>query len=106
VNEREVVMTFAARTADVPNFGKKTVSINGTELLIINIKGQFFACVNECPHQGSPLAGGIVKDGVISCPRHGYRFNLKTGACSDAPGLVLKVYPTEVRGDELHVDIS
>jgi len=99
-------MTFAARTAEVPNFGKKAVSINGKELLLINIKGQFFACDNECPHQGTPLAGGMVKDGIITCQRHGYRFNLTTGACSDAPGLSLKVYPTEVRGDELFVKIS
>lgn len=99
-------MTFAAKTAEVPNFGKKTVTIDGRELLVVNFKGQFFACDNECPHQGSPLTGGIVKDGAISCPRHGYRFNLKTGACSDVPALELKVYPTEVRGDELFVDLS
>ena len=99
-------MIFAAKTSEVPNFGKKEVTLSGKSLLLVNIKGQFYACDNECPHQGSPLAGGIVKDGVISCPRHGYRFNLKTGDCSDSPGLELKVYPTEVRDDELFVDIS
>jgi nitrite reductase/ring-hydroxylating ferredoxin subunit len=99
-------MILAAKTSEVPNFGKKAVSLNGKVLLLINVKGQYFACDDECPHQGSPLAGGIVKDGMISCPRHGYRFNLRTGECSDAPGLILRVYPTEVRGDELFVDIS
>jgi nitrite reductase/ring-hydroxylating ferredoxin subunit len=98
-------MIFAAKTAEVPNFGKKAVTIGGKDILLINVKGQFFACDNECPHQGTPLAGGIVKDGIITCQRHGYRFNLKTGECSDAAGLTLKVYPTEVRGDELFVDI-
>ena len=99
-------MILASKTSEVPNFGKKAVTVDGKALLLVNIKGQYFACDNECPHQGSPLAGGTVKDGVISCPRHGYRFNLKTGDCSDAPGLTLQVYPTEVRGDELFVNIS
>ena len=99
-------MIFVSKTSEVPNFGKKAVALDGKPLLLVNIKGQYFACDNECPHQGSPLAGGIVKDGVISCPRHGYRFNLKTGDCPDMPGLTLKIYQTEVRGDELFVDIS
>ena len=99
-------MIFAARTSEVPNFGKKAVEAGGRNILLVNIKGEFYACDNECPHQGSPLAGGIIKDGVISCPRHGYRFNLRTGDCADAPALQLRVYPIEVRGDELFVDVS
>ncbi len=99
-------MIFAAKTSEIPSFGKKVVALNGKALLLVNVKGNFFACDNECPHQGSPLTGGIVKEGYISCPRHGYRFELKTGACADAPACELKLYPTEVRGDELFVDIS
>jgi nitrite reductase/ring-hydroxylating ferredoxin subunit len=99
-------MFFAAKTSEIPNFGKKAVTLNGKALLVVNIKGEYFACDNECPHQGSPMTGGIIKEGTISCPRHGYRFCLKNGACSDAPAFELKVYPTEVRGDELYVDIS
>ena len=99
-------MICAAKTSEIPSFGKKAVLLNGKALLLVNIKGEFFACDNECPHQGSPMTGGIVREGAISCPRHGYRFNLRTGACADAPAFELKVYPTELRGDELFVDIS
>ena len=99
-------MIFAAKISEIPSFGKKAVLLNGKALLLVNIKGEFFACDNECPHQGSPMTGGIVREGAISCPRHGYRFNLRTGACADAPAFELKVYPTELRGDELFVDIS
>lgn len=97
---------FAAKTSEVPGFSSRAVNLSGRSILLVNSKGRFYACDNECPHQGSPLSGGIVKDGFISCPRHGYRFDLKTGDCSDSPGLELKLYPTEVRGDELYVDIS
>ena len=99
-------MVFAAKKADVPNFGKKLVTVNGQELLLINLKGEVYACENECPHQGSPLQAGVVKDGpTLSCPRHGYRFNLKTGACQDFPEYTLKVYPVRLEGDDILVDI-
>ena len=99
-------MTFAAKISEIPNFGKKAVTLNGKALLLVNVKGEFFACDDECPHQGSPMAGGIVKEGFISCPRHGFRFDLRSGACADAPAFQLKIYPTELRGEELYVDIS
>ena len=99
-------MIFAAKISDVPNFGKKAVTVDGQEVLLINIKGEIFACENECPHQGSPLHAGIVKDGMLSCPRHGYRFVLKTGECLDNPGFTLKIFPVQLQGDDILVDIA
>jgi nitrite reductase/ring-hydroxylating ferredoxin subunit len=102
----ESQMQFAAKVSEIPQWGKKTVEVNGMQLLLINIKGEIFACENECPHQGSPLTGGIVKDGpILSCPRHGYRFNLKSGACSDYPEYTLKIYPVKIEGDDVMVDL-
>jgi len=99
-------MVFAAKVSEVPNFGKKVVSVGGRELLLINIKGQIFACENDCPHQGSPLQAGIVKDGHLSCPRHGYRFDLTTGACKDNPEFTLKIFPVALQGDDIMVDVG
>ena len=99
-------MIFAAKVAEVPNFGKKVVTVEGREILLINVKGEIFACENDCPHQGSPLQAGIVKDGHLSCPRHGYRFNLKTGACMDSPELTLKIFPLQLQGDDIMVDLG
>jgi nitrite reductase/ring-hydroxylating ferredoxin subunit len=100
-------MEIAAKKADVPNFGKKLVTVNGQEVLLINLKGEIFACENECPHQGSPLQAAVVKDGpTLSCPRHGYKFNLKTGACQDFPEYTLKVYPVRLEGDDILVDMG
>lgn len=97
-------MTPVAKVSEVPNFGKKVVSVAGQEILLINIKGTIYACENECPHQGSPMQAGVVKEGSISCPRHGYRFNLGTGACSDHPEFTLKTYPVRVSGDDILIE--
>ncbi len=99
-------MIFAAKVSEVPNFGKKVVAVEGREILLINVKGEIFACENDCPHQGSPLQAGIVKDGHLSCPRHGYRFNLKTGACMDHPEFILKIFPLQLQGDDIMVDLG
>jgi nitrite reductase (NADH) small subunit len=99
-------MVLAAKLSEIPNFGKKVIPVSGQDVLFINIKGTIFAVENECPHQGSPLTAAIVKDGYIACPRHGYRFNLSDGSCSDHPEFVLRTYPVEVRGDDILIYIG
>ena len=99
-------MQVAAKISEVPNFGKKVVSVSGREILLVNIKGTLFAVENECPHQGSPLGGAVVKDGYISCPRHGYRFNLTDGKCAEHPEFVLKTFAVQLNGDEILVDLG
>jgi len=99
-------VTPAAKLGDVPNFGKKVVSVNGQEILLVNLKGTIFAVENECPHQGSPMGAAMVKDGHISCPRHGYRFNLADGRCIDHPEYTLKTYTVQIQGDDILVDVA
>lgn len=100
-------MEFAAKVSEVPDWGKKLVQVGGQQILLVKSKGVLYACEHECPHQGAPMQGALLKEaGFISCPRHGYRFDLKTGACKDHPECTLKVYPLEVRGDEIFVEVA
>lgn len=100
-------MVFAAKLAEVPLWGKKVVSVNGQEILLVNAKGNIYACEPECPHQGAPLSGALIKDAEhLTCQRHGYRFNLKSGICNDFPEYTLKVYPTRIDGDSILVDLD
>lgn len=99
-------MVFAAKLSDVPDWGKKVVQAGGEQILLVRTKGTVYACEVECPHQGAPMQGGFLKEaGKISCPRHGYKFDLVTGACADHPECTLKVYRVEVRGDDVYVEI-
>lgn len=99
-------MVFAAKINEVPNFGKKVIPVSGQDVLFVNIKGTIHAMENECPHQGSPLSAAIVKDGYIACPRHGYRFNLSDGACSEHPEYILRIYPVQLQGDDILIDLD
>ena len=98
-------MQFAAKFSDVPLWGKKLVTINGDEVVLINDRGRIYACENYCPHQGSPMVGGIVKAGIIACPRHGWRYDLANGVSTDHPDYTLKTYRVEVAGDDILIDV-
>lgn len=101
-------MVFAAKVSDVPEFGKKLVEMGGKKILLVKTKGAVYACEDECPHQGAQMQGAFIKEaGKISCPRHGYRFDLVTGACAEHKECFpLKIYPVEIRGDEVFVDLD
>lgn len=99
-------MEFIARISEVPNFGKKAVTVAGRKILLVNVKGVIFAVENDCPHQGSPLDAAVVKDGFISCPRHGYRFNLTDGSCAEHPECRLATFPVQLNGDDIRIDLG
>ncbi len=97
-------MDNVAKISEIPNFGKKVVSVSGREILLVNVKGTIYAVENECPHQGSPLNAAVVKEGYISCPRHGYRFSLTDGSCAEHSECVLTTFPVQLVGDDVLVD--
>ena len=68
-----------AQTNEVPDGTKKKVELEGKTLLLVNVNGTYFALDNRCPHMGGSLYDGNLDGDVITCPRHGASFNVKTG---------------------------
>ena len=58
-----------------------------------------------CPHNGGPLAEGLVRDGVVTCPWHWYSYELATGRCRTAAGYELRRYPVVMVGGRPHASI-
>ena len=100
-------MVFAAKVSEVPEWGKKLVQLEGHDILLVKTKGKLFACERECPHQGALMDGALIKEaGTMTCLRHGYRFDLVSGECAAHPECRLRIYPLEVRGDEIYLDLA
>ena len=57
----------------------RIVEVEGRDLVLVNVDGQFYALDNRCPHQGGPLGRGTVEDGAIVCPWHGWRWDPRSG---------------------------
>ncbi len=73
------------------------VEIEGASIALFNLAGEFYAIENVCTHDGSEIAGGCVVDGAIECPRHGARFDIKTGAVTAPPAYEpVEIFPVRV----------
>ena len=75
----------------------KLLELEQVDLLLVNIEGEFFAIENRCSHDDGDLSSGEICDAEITCPRHGARFNLKTGAVLSPPAFEnIATYPVRV----------
>jgi 3-phenylpropionate/trans-cinnamate dioxygenase ferredoxin subunit len=63
----------------------KSVDVDGAQVAVFNLDGQYFAIEDVCTHDGGKLTGGSIEGSEIICPRHGARFCIKTGAALTAP---------------------
>ncbi len=96
-----------AKVGEVPPGGVKVSRIGDQEIAVFNVGGVYHAMNDVCTHDGGPLAEGIIEDHVIECPRHGARFDIRTGAVLSMPAtLPVTTYPVRVAGDEIQVELS
>ena len=84
-----------AATAEFPPGTRRVIEIDGRAVVVFNVKGEYFALLDKCPHNGGSLAAGVVtgllqsaepgcysyaREGeIIRCPWHGWEFDIKTG---------------------------
>lgn len=64
------------------------------------------AIEDRCPHRDAALSGGLVQDGVVTCPGHFRRFDLRTGRCLTQTAEAVTTYPCRVTGGWVHVDLG
>lgn len=83
--------------------GRLAVTVGPRELLILEAAGAVFAVDRACPHEGFRLDRGEVARGVLTCPAHGWRFELTTGTCL-VPGDALRTYRVVLADGEVLVD--
>jgi nitrite reductase/ring-hydroxylating ferredoxin subunit len=95
-----------ASVGDLPSGGSKQVDLNGRKIALFNIDGRIHAIDDTCPHRGGPLSEGQVLAGEITCPWHGARFSLSSGANLSPPARSgVAVHKVQVQGDEIQVEI-
>src|ERR1700742_772431 len=77
-----------AKRDEIPVGSTKRVSAGGTDLLICNVDGDFYAIEDVCTHDGGPLDQGELEGCRIMCPRHGALFDVTTGAALTLPAVI------------------
>ncbi len=72
--------TPVCKVSDMPDPDKMVVEIEDRLVALFHVAGQFYAIDDLCTHDGGPLAEGELQGYTIICPRHGARFDIRTGA--------------------------
>ncbi len=89
--------------ADLQSGQSMRASINGTKIAVFMVEGCPTATAGRCPHAQGPLHEGEVDGTILTCPWHGWTFDLHTGACDEDESLTLQRYETVVQGDDIMV---
>lgn len=97
--------TKVAGAGDVPPGGAMKVEVNGQELALYNVDGKYFCTSNICPHQGGPLAEGMVEGCTVVCPWHAWVFDVTNGQSPVNPRAKIPCFPVRVEGKDVLVSV-
>jgi 3-phenylpropionate/trans-cinnamate dioxygenase ferredoxin subunit len=109
-----MALVQVAGVDEIPPGGMKAVTVGEAQLLIVNREGSFYAINRFCPHRGGDLAKGRFEGFVVTCPRHGAQYDVRTGGGVAPPKIgplklgVLNTpsYSVTVDGDAIKVEIG
>ncbi len=86
--------------------GAGTLARIGDQLIaVFIIEGDYYAIDNTCPHRGGSLVEGELDGCVVSCPSHGWEFNVTTGESPVNPAAYVKEFPIKLEGEDLLIEM-
>jgi nitrite reductase (NADH) small subunit len=80
--------------------------LDGKAVALANVEGKLFAVNGVCLHRGGPLGEGELDRQVVTCPWHGWQFDVTNGQLLTNAAVTLACYPVEIRGEDVFVDIG
>lgn len=107
-----MTLVQVATVGEIPAGGMKAVTAGAAQLLVVNFEGSFYALDRFCPHAGGDLSKGRLEGFVVTCPRHGSQYDVRTGVGVAPPKigpLKLKMlnsvsHPVTVDGEAIKVE--
>ena len=81
------------------------IIIGGTAIAVANVGGTYFAISNTCAHADGPLGEGSLDGTIVTCPYHGWQYDLRDGVCKTHPNAKVATFPVQVVGNAVCVQI-
>ena len=94
-----------AEVGDVPPGTGKCVEADGKQIALFNVAGAFHAIDNTCLHRGGPLGEGELEGTVVTCPWHGWQYDVTTGANLDDDTVRVARYEVKLEGGAVLVGV-
>lgn len=93
-----------AHVDEIPNGQSKIFDVSGEKVAVCNVDGKIMAVGDLCTHDDGPLGEGELDGNQIECPRHGAKFDLKTGKALCLPAIkAIPVFEVEIRDNEVWI---
>ncbi len=100
-----MALTNVANIQEIPPGQAKKVKVGGKDVALFNVNGTFYAIDDTCPHRGGPLSEGELEGQEVTCPWHGARFNVTTGAHLTPPApRGVTAYRVQVVGNDVQIE--
>ena len=97
----------ACRVGDLPAGRVMLITDGDVRIALCNVDGDYFAIEDVCTHDGGPLDQGELEGDEIECPRHGARFNVRTGEATLMPAVMpVLTFPVRIEGDQVFVGLA
>ena len=95
-----------AVVGEVPAGTGKEVTVGDRVIAVYRVEDRFHALDGICAHAGGPLAEGALEGCVVTCPWHGWQYDVTTGRHCLTSRIQQRVYPVQVRDGEVWVDVG
>jgi nitrite reductase/ring-hydroxylating ferredoxin subunit len=99
------VETKVAKKSDIPPGSSKVVEVGGKAVALFNCNGTFHAMDNECKHRGGPLGEGSLSGTIVTCPWHGWEYDVTSGTCQFDSSIKVQKFEVRVDGDDIVVSV-
>jgi 3-phenylpropionate/trans-cinnamate dioxygenase ferredoxin subunit len=101
------------KVSDIKEGTMKKYEVRGEEILVSNIGGKLYAINNKCTHRNGDLSNGKLEGNIVTCPKHGSKFDVTTGKVVSGPKIPLlklkindeKKYDLKIEGEEILIKI-
>jgi nitrite reductase (NADH) small subunit len=95
----------AGRIADMKDGTVRSADVFGTRVALARVGDEVFATKDACPHSGGPLSEGDLDQHDLTCPFHGWSFDVRTGACTSGPDAKVGTFPTRIQDGRVMVQV-
>lgn len=103
--ERKSKEVLVGKVADIPEGERVIVNVGELSIGVFHHKGNWYALRNHCVHVGGPVATGSLEEDTLTCPWHGFQYNVTNGELLFDPSIKLEMYAVEIRGDQVFLGI-
>ena len=94
-----------ATSAECPPGSAAEFVAGGRVVALFNVGGEFFALDGVCPHQGGPIGKGNLDGCIVTCPWHGWQFDVRNGKNQVSPSVIQPQIPVRVEEDSVFIQV-